>query len=199
MSKPLALFLAGTNGSGKSSLREIKQKEVSIEIDSDKLSKLFNGNNLLGGKEAIKIFNNCLRDKISFSMETTLTGNSVLKRIEEAKHNGFSVEIKYIGLNSVEQNIQRVAFRVSRGGHDIPKDAIIKRYDESLKNLVKAVKIADRIEIIDNTEYYKLAMEIEQQKIIKFDNNANEWIHKIYKEISQELKKFHSQNQDFSF
>lgn len=32
----------------------------------------------------------------------------------------------YVGLDNVDLNIQRVANRVAKGGHNIPTDAIIK-------------------------------------------------------------------------
>ena len=46
------------------------------------------------------------------------------------------VAIWFCGLHSVELHMQRVAARVSRGGHDIPADKIRARYDSSRENLL---------------------------------------------------------------
>ena len=48
--KPLALFLAGTNGSAKSSLRgTLNSNTKLVIIDPDKITKENGGNNTLGG------------------------------------------------------------------------------------------------------------------------------------------------------
>ena len=59
--KPLALFLAGTNGSGKSSLRDLTLdfKNEFIIIDPDKITKENGGNNVFGGRKAIELLKEC--------------------------------------------------------------------------------------------------------------------------------------------
>ena len=58
--KPLALFLAGTNGSGKSSLRgELNFNAELIIIDPDKITKENGGNNVFGGRKAIELLKEC--------------------------------------------------------------------------------------------------------------------------------------------
>lgn len=175
--KPLALFIAGTNGSGKSSLRDTMEKFHNLVlIDPDKLTKENNGNNALGGRKAIELFKECISNKVFFSMETTLAGKSVLKRIEEAKKANFYVEMIYVGLNSVDLNIQRVADRVKRGGHDIPTDAIIKRYKSSRDNLIKSLFLLDELKIYDNTEKIQLDLTIKNNNIVHLNPNANKWV-----------------------
>ena len=48
-------------------------------------------------------------------------------------------------------NVRRVRNRVKMGGHDVPEDKIISRYEKSLQNLSKLVRIADRTRIVDNS------------------------------------------------
>ena len=48
-------------------------------------------------------------------------------------------------------NIRRVRNRVKMGGHDVPEDKIISRYEKSLQNLSKLVRIADLTRIVDNS------------------------------------------------
>ena len=46
----------------------------------------------------------------------------------------------------------RVADRVAQGGHDVPLDAIARRFPASLANLPRALELADRAYIFDNSE-----------------------------------------------
>ena len=167
--KPLALFLAGTNGSGKSSLRDLTLdfKNEFIIIDPDKITKENGGNNVLGGKKVIELFKECINNKKSFVIETTLSGKSVLNRLKEAKNAGFKVEMIYVGLDNVDLNIQRVANRVAKGGHNIPTDAIIKRYNSSRENLIKSINLLNKLEIYDNAKQWILDIKDNIKNIFK--------------------------------
>ncbi len=50
-------------------------------------------------------------------------------------HSGWRVEMSYLALPSVQLSHDRVAERVTRGGHSIPAQAIERRFARSLRNL----------------------------------------------------------------
>lgn len=57
----------------------------------------------------------------------------------------------YFWLSSPELAVERVARRVSEGGHNIPKDVIYRRYEKGLKNLFDIfIPIVDSWMIVDN-------------------------------------------------
>lgn len=189
--KPLALFLAGTNGSGKSSLRDLTLdfKNEFIIIDPDKITKENGGNNVLGGRKVIELFKECINNKKSFVIETTLSGKSVLNRLKEAKNAGFKVEMVYVGLDSVDLNIQRVANRVAKGGHNIPTEDIIKRYNSSRENLIKSINLLDKLEIYDNTNNVELNFAVKNNEIIYVNKNSKQWVLDIKESIEIKLLK----------
>ena len=45
----------------------------------------------------------------------------------------------------------RVKNRVREGGHHVPTDKIIQRYERTLENLYEAIRIVDRSYIFDNS------------------------------------------------
>ena len=47
---------------------------------------------------------------------------------------------------------QRVALRVSKGGHNIPAEVIERRYFLGIKNLFEFIKVVDRWRIYNNSE-----------------------------------------------
>ena len=49
----------------------------------------------------------------------------------------------FLYLNSVNLAIERVAIRVSKGGHTIPKDVIERRYYKGLRNFSRYAKEAN--------------------------------------------------------
>lgn len=56
--------------------------------------------------------------------------------MKKAKEYGFDVSMFYIGLKNVNQNIERVAWRVKNGGHHIPTADILRRSFTSINNLL---------------------------------------------------------------
>lgn len=186
-----AYFFMGTNGSGKSTIRDyVSIPKYFIIIDPDLIAKTNNMNELQAGREAIRIYEDCLDNRKSFAMETTLSGVSSVKRIERAKKEGFSVSGYFIGLEDVEINIKRVEIRVEKGGHDIPQDKIIKRFDESRDNLVKVSPFFDKLEIIDNSKKFDLGLRFENQKLIFKNEKALDWIHSINNRIESRISEF---------
>ena len=80
--------------------------------------------------------NSCIRRGNDFAFETTLSGRSYLKLIDRLKSSGWSVNLLYLALPSMDMSKQRVAERVKHGGHNIPIKDIERRFSRSLHNLL---------------------------------------------------------------
>lgn len=57
----------------------------------------------------------------------------------------------FIGTSDPRINAARVADRVIRGGHTVPIEKIVSRYERSMSNLVLAIGLADRVYLYDNS------------------------------------------------
>ncbi|MEE0084737.1 MAG: zeta toxin family protein [Paludibacteraceae bacterium] len=87
----------------------------------------------------------------TFSIETTLATRSYSELVKRAQEKGYKVTLLYFWLSSPELAVERVARRVSEGGHNIPKDVIYRRYEKGLKNLFNIfIPIVDSWMIVDN-------------------------------------------------
>ena len=180
---PRYTIFAGVNGAGKTSIynsiyysenkdeKRINTDEMVARIGSWKDTNL----QMKCAREAVKLINVYISEKISFNQETTLSGRSILKNIKLAKENGFYVSMNYIGVENSQIAKDRVKVRVSKGGHDIPNDTIERRYYDSLENLNDAIKICDEINIYDNTEILKVIICIKNGKLIWNDRNVPSW------------------------
>ncbi|MFC0181020.1 hypothetical protein [Thorsellia kenyensis] len=138
---------------------------------------------------AIELFNECLRSKISFSMETTLSGKSAINRIKEAKEAGFFVSVKFIGLINPDMNVERVRERVKKGGHHIEEITIRKRYHKSLRNIDEILHLIDKLAIYDNSIKYhshRLYTLVKNNQVYKRINPPL-WVEKINKKIDTSI------------
>lgn len=177
-------IFAGVNGAGKTSIyKSIYYKENMNEkrINTDEMvarigSWKDNNIQFRCAREAVKLINKYITEGISFNQETTLCGKSIIKNIKLAKEKGFYVTMNYIGVENVQIAKERVAIRVSKGGHGIPDDAIERRYDDSLVNLNKVLSICDKVNIYDNTEMFKLVAIFSNGQIVWKDKKIPNWL-----------------------
>jgi predicted ABC-type ATPase len=90
----------------------------------------------------------------SFVFETVLSdpvGDKVTF-LEEAARSGHIVVLCYIGLADPAQSTQRVAMRVSQGGHDVPDDKLRARFPRTLDNLRLAIPRLPHVLVYDNSD-----------------------------------------------
>lgn len=73
----------------------------------------------------------------TFSIETTLATKSYINLVHRAQNKGYRVHLIFFWLETPELAVQRVAERVSKGGHNIPTDVINRRYMAGISNLFK--------------------------------------------------------------
>ena len=138
-------IISGPNGAGKTTasytvLPKILQcKEF---VNADEIARglsPFNPESVAieAGRLMLKRISELLQKNESFSIETTLSTRSYFRLVEKSHQQGYDVTLLYFWLKSPQQAIERVAERVAKGGHDIPKDIIIRRYWGGLDNLFK--------------------------------------------------------------
>lgn len=104
------------------------------------------------GRLMLRRINELIKKDESFSIETTLATRSYFRLVEQAHKEGFYVTLLFFWLESPELAVRRVAERVSKGGHDIPTDVILRRYDEGIRNLFNIfIPRVDYWSLIDNS------------------------------------------------
>ncbi|MDP0027317.1 zeta toxin family protein [Glaesserella parasuis] len=187
--KSLAIFYCGTNGAGKSTLRSFNQDSVQIVIDSDHIAMQINPDNprladIEAGRKAIELFKFAIRHNISFSMESTLSGTSILQRMEVAKKN-FYTRLNYVGVDDPKINIARVKARVKAGGHFIDEETIKRRYQISRENLIQAILLNDETFIYDNSsDSPKIQLVISANKTVtKLADKLPQWCEDLLNEL----------------
>jgi predicted ABC-type ATPase len=157
--KPWLWLLAGPNGAGKSTcsaflinlagnIREIVNPD---EIAKRLLPEAPERVALQAGRLARRRMDELLRERHSFAVETTLSGQLHLQDVNRAKAEGWSVGVVYVGLKNASLALERVRQRTLEGGHDVPEHDIRRRYERSLINLGVIGQIIDSLMVFDNS------------------------------------------------
>jgi predicted ABC-type ATPase len=181
---PTLTVIAGANGSGKSTLTKQLDRPILL-IDPDAIAKELNPIDpasaaIAAGRQALALSQQYIQSESSFVVETTFAGNTYIKLMREVKSRGWLVVLMYIGLDNPNMNVLRVADRVELGGHDVPIDDILRRYDRSLANLGKAAKIVDKLILYDNSTSagHQILATIERNKTVIYVPKLPSWVAK---------------------
>lgn len=144
MSGPACTIIAGPNGAGKTTfalafMREIGCRNfVNADLIAAGLSPLSPEREWIAASRLfLKEIKRYIHRREDFAFETTLAGKTYLKLIRQLLADGWRVDLYYLWLPSIEMSIERVAERVEHGGHDIPRESIIRRYPRSIANLLE--------------------------------------------------------------
>lgn len=159
---PTRLYvLAGVNGAGKSSIAGAAIRAVGGDYyNPDEAARALRAaNTRLGQTEANaaawqqgrKLLERAIDQRLDFTFETTLGGNTIPRLLAEAASRGIEVRVFYVGLASADAHIERVRHRVRAGGHDIPEADIRRRYRHSLLNLVLLLPALTELRVYDNS------------------------------------------------
>jgi predicted ABC-type ATPase len=158
VSRPLFIVIAGANGAGKSTMTggEPADFASSRVIDPDAIARHIQVSkpglsDIAAGREALSQISKSMEKQHNLIIETTLSGKSYLRKMEEARRLGYFVMLFYIGTANVEINLSRIADRVALGFHSVPESDVRRRYLRSLENLPRAVKLAEFTALIDNS------------------------------------------------
>jgi len=89
---------------------------------------------------------------LDFGFETTLSGKTYVKLLQEMKRRGYFIHIFFLWITDVELALERIKLRVRNGGHHIPEAIVRRRFGRRLLNLLRFYKpLADSWTIFDNS------------------------------------------------
>lgn len=148
--KPEVVVFAGPNGSGKSTITELLKPPMDY-INADEIKKNIKCSDLEAAQLAEKQREKHIEQMNEFCFETVLSTERNLRLLKRAKEQGYFIRCYYVLTADPMINVWRVRSRVESGGHDVPEDKIIKRYDRALGLIKDLVAICDVCHIYDNS------------------------------------------------
>ena len=100
----------------------------------------------------IQNINEFVKKGESFAFETTLSGKGYINKISNWKTKQYEIIIYYLKVPTVKFAIERVKLRVFQGGHNVPEQDIIRRFERSWINFQQIYKpLADSWIVFDTS------------------------------------------------
>lgn len=156
---PRIIIIAGPNGAGKTTFaREFLPGEAAcpVFVNADLIAAGIapfapDAVALRAGRLMLQELDHHFAARTSFAFETTLSGRTDLRLIEQWQRAGYSVKLIFLQLASADEAIARVASRVRQGGHDIPESVIRRRFAAGKENFERLyAPLVDAWALYDN-------------------------------------------------
>lgn len=150
-------IIAGCNGAGKTTASYTILPDIwqcSEFVNADEIAKgisPFNPESVAieAGRLMLSRIDTLINLEVSFSIESTLATKSYKNLIQKVQAKGYKVKLLFFWLDTPQTAIDRVAQRVSEGGHNIPSEIIVRRYHAGINNLFSIY--------MDNVDYWVIA------------------------------------------
>ncbi len=193
---PELYVIAGPNGIGKTtSAFDLIPANIPI-INSDEIAAAVRDAGLIntntqeyGNREANRLISEYLEQKNSFAIETNLSDIDTWKFLIETQKTGYNINVIYLSTDHLHLLNARIDQRVLAGEHYVRPDIVEERYVNSLNLLNHYFKIADQIQLFDNSKSLQLVAEIKKGQIIELNDPLPEWVGKNLSEhFSKEEK-----------
>lgn len=135
--------------------------------------------------------------RLSFSIEVTLANDATFQQAEQAREAGFQISLTYVAA-PMEDSIERVATRVSGGGHGVSADVVRQTHAKSMRNLLRAMEEFDVVHVYDNSRQGRPSddpAELKPRLVMKFergnrtflDDAPPEWLRSVLAGTKYEL------------
>lgn len=184
---PMFTIVGGVNGAGKSSLSGVLKEcmnDLGVIVDPDKITAQLGGDEYAGGQAAIEKLQACLAQGVDFTEESTLSGSYARKMARAARAAGYTVRLYYVGLDSAEESVQRIANRVAHGGHDIPTGDVQRRFARRFEDLGKLLPLCNEATFYDNNNGFRVVAAYRNGEIIPTTESRPAWLTELLQVIS---------------
>jgi predicted ABC-type ATPase len=187
MNQPQLITIAGPNGAGKSTITQryrdnnllpsnyINPDEIVLNMTEivDPIERVY-----AAARAADRQRQELLLARESMAFETVMSHPSKVEFMRAARKSGYRVTLIFVGVASAEISILRVKQRVANGGHDVPRQKIIDRYDRVMLLFPQAIQAVDRALLFDNSDDLqaaKLVAEFRDGKQVYGVADAPQW------------------------
>jgi predicted ABC-type ATPase len=158
--RPQVVVIAGPNGAGKSTSAKVLVPDTMGLYDYVNADDIARGISpyhaesvaFEAGRVMLQRIKQLWSERRDFAFETTLSGRTHVRILERMRTDGYAIHLIFVALNSPELASERVAYRVTLGGHDIPRDVIQRRFPAGIRNLFRwYLPLADTWSLYDNS------------------------------------------------
>lgn len=183
--RPVVVAIAGPNGAGKTTFYYAHLQAAGLRfVNADTISRELNIDSYAAAAVAASLRQELVRQRESFAFETVFSdpvGDKLLF-LRDAVRQGYTVVLCYIGISGPDVSEERVAMRISQGGHAVPAEKLVSRYPRILRNLRAALRSLPHVWVYDNDDLrqpFRLGAVCEEGRLIEMHQPVPRWLRPV--------------------
>ena len=102
-----------------------------------------------------------------------------MRTIRRAKDAGYYIRLYYIGLDTAEESLRRIANRVAKGGHDIADKDVFRRFDRRFDSLAQVLPYCDEVTLFDNDNGFVEVAEYRNGELLQKGSYRPKWLDEL--------------------
>ena len=141
--RPVIVALAGPNGAGKTTFYHAHLQPAGLRfVNADVLAQELSIEPYAAARVADAVRQELVKQRESFVFETVFSDpvGEKVAFLKSAAQTGYNTILCFVGIAGPAVSEERVAMRVSQGGHDVPAEKLIPRFPRILANLKTALR-----------------------------------------------------------
>ena len=180
--RPVMVALAGPNGAGKTTFYYAHLQPAGLRfVNADALAQELHIEPYAAARVADAVRKELVKQRESFVFETVFSDpvGEKLAFLKSAAQAGYNTILCFIGTAGPQVSEQRVAMRVSQGGHDVPTEKLVQRFPRILANLRAALRELPHVWVFDNNNLrtpYRLVAIFESGRLVKIERPVPRWL-----------------------
>ncbi len=163
-------IIAGADGTGRTSLLgvlKVLRTDLGHIIDDDFAQDV----------------QDYLQKGVDFTLKTTLSGPLAAQTAQQALDRGYMICMYYVGLDSAEEALSRIASRVHKGGLDVPEETVRHCFAERAKALSAVIYYCHEGQFFDNENGFSAVGYYQNGRIVCCQH-ALRWMKELAETVS---------------
>jgi len=180
--RPAMVAIAGPNGAGKTTFYYAHLQAAGLHfVNADTISRELSIDPYTATAIAHSLRQELVRQRASFAFETVFSDpvGDKLSFLRDVVRHDYTVVLCYIGISGPDVSEERVAMRISQGGHDVPAEKLVSRYPRILRNLRAALRSLPHVWVYDNDDLrhpFRLKGVCEDGRLVELHRPVPGWL-----------------------
>jgi predicted ABC-type ATPase len=187
--RPIVVAIAGPNGAGKSTFFQAHLEPAGLRfVNADVAARELALDAYEAARVAQELREALVAARESFVFETVFSdpAGDKLAFLQRAAASGYTVVLCFVGISGPLVSEERVAMRVSQGGHDVPFPKLAARYPRTMANLRRAAVDLPHVLVFDHEDLahpFRLVAEFEGGTLLRPHAHWPTWVRAVWPDL----------------
>ena len=183
--RPIIVAIAGPNGAGKTTFFEAHLKSSGLRfLNADVVARELEVDAYEAARMISALRTELVNQRESFIFETVFSDpvGDKLAFLKKSAESGYAVVLCFVGISDADTSEQRVARRVSQGGHDVPPEKLVERFPRTLANLAAAIRELPCVLTFDNDDLkmpFRFVASFSNGRVAQLNEPVPPWLKRL--------------------